>query len=142
VVRAFNVFGIGQKWGPGHPQKFLPTFATKAWRGEPIEIWGDGTQTMDVIHTSDLGRMLVEATQFGDDSVFDAGCGESISVNNFANFVLEVTKSKSPVVYLPMRKGEVATRIKATGEGWDKLGWQPKLSWHKVTRAIEWYKDK
>jgi UDP-glucose 4-epimerase len=142
VVRAFNVYGIGQKWGPGHPQKFLPTFATRAWAGLPIEIWGDGEQTMDVVSTGDLARMLVEATGHGDDVLFDAGCGEEISVNDFANFVLKVTGSTAGVTHLPMRIGEVPSRIKATGEGWDRLDWRPKLDWAEVEQAVLWYRDK
>jgi len=142
TVRAFNVFGIGQKWGPGHPQKFVPTFAMQAWRGQPLTIWGDGHQTMDVVHTSDLGRMLVEATQHSDNPMFDAGCGEEISVNDFADFVLDVTGSQAGVVHLPMRIGEVPSRIKATGEGWDRLTWKPTLDWNQVAEAIMWYKDK
>jgi UDP-glucose 4-epimerase len=62
-VRAFNAFGPGQAHGPGHPQKIVPTFAVEAWAGRPIPIWGDGEQSVDLIHTSDLGRMLVDATR-------------------------------------------------------------------------------
>lgn len=143
TVRAFNVFGPGQAVaGPRHPRKFLPTFATAAWRGEPLEIWGDGTQTMDVVSAADLGKMLVQATEFGGGELFDAGCGAEISVNDFAAFVLEVTGSRSPIVHAPMRLGEVPTRIKAEGEGWDRLGWQPSLDWNEVAAAIKWYRDK
>src|SRR6478752_5341040 len=64
-VRAFNAYGPGQKYGVGHPQKFLPTFASLAWRGEPIPIWGDGLQSVDPIHVDEVARMLVDATRFG-----------------------------------------------------------------------------
>jgi hypothetical protein len=70
-VRAFNAFGPGQAHGPGHPQKIIPTFAVEAWAGRPIPIWGDGNQTVDLIHTSDLARMLVDAIDHGDDVTFD-----------------------------------------------------------------------
>jgi UDP-glucose 4-epimerase len=142
TVRAFNVFGIGQRWGAGHPQKFLPTFATRAWQGLPLEIWGDGEQTMDVVSTRDLAHMFVEAIQYGDDVLFDAGCGEDISVNEFAAHVLHVTGSKAGVRHLPMRLGEVHSRIKAGGEGWDRLNWRPQLHWEEVNEAINWYRDK
>jgi UDP-glucose 4-epimerase len=142
TVRAFNVFGIGQKWGAGHPQKFLPTFATKAWRNEPLPIWGDGLQTMDVVSTKDLARMLVDACFYDNNELFDAGCGEEISVVDFAQHVLDVTGSTAGMVHHPMRIGEVPTRIKAAGEGWDLLGWRPQFEWAEVDEAIDWYKDK
>lgn len=141
TVRAFNVFGRGQKFGPGHPRKFLPTFSVAAWRGEPIEIWGDGEQTMDVVSADDLGRMLVEAAGHGDGVLFDAGCGAEITVNDFARFVLNVTGSASPVRHLPMRRGEVPSRIRAAGEGWDRLDWRPTLDWEQVADAVRSYRD-
>lgn len=142
TVCAFNVYGIGQKWGPGHPQKFVPTFATRAWQGLPLEIWGDGEQTMDVVSTTDLARMFAEAINHDDDVVFDAGCGLEISVNSFAEYVNTVTGNLAGVVHIPMRIGETPTRIKATGRGWDRLTWHPELNWADVDAAINWYRDK
>lgn len=141
-VRAFNAYGPGQKHGPGHPQKILPTFATEAWHGRPIPIWGDGEQTVDLVHTDDIGRMLVEATRHGDDAVFDAGTGVAVSVNELAEFVIAHTGSTAGVQYLPMRDGEIPTHIVAEGDGWDRIGWQPELDWARVAEAINWYRPR
>src|SRR5512139_71270 len=138
-VRAFNAYGPGQKHGPGHPQKILPTFATEAWPGRPLPIWGDGEQTIDLVHAKDVGRILVEATGHGDDSVFDAGTGIAVTVNELALFVLGVTGSKAGVTYLPMRPGELPTRIVAKGQGWGKLSARPSLDWDDVCEAIGAY---
>jgi len=69
-VRAYNAYGPGQAYGPGHPQKILPTFARAAWEGRPIPIWGDGEQTVDLVHSDDVARMLVDALRFNDDAMF------------------------------------------------------------------------
>lgn len=126
-VRAFNAFGPGQAHGPGHPQKIVPTFAVEAWAGRPIPIWGDGTQTVDLIHAGDLGRMLGDAISFGGDPIFDGGTGVAFTVNEVADMVIDITGSKAGKTYLPMRRGEEPTHIVATGEGWDRLGWQPQF---------------
>ena len=138
-VRAFNAYGPGQKHGPNHPQKILPTFATEAWNHRPIPIWGDGTQTVDLVHASDLGFMLVDALRFGDDETFDGGTGTAVTVNELAEFVIKFTQSSGGINYLPMRDGEIPTKIVATGEGWEKLGWSPQLSWKNISEAIESY---
>lgn len=138
-VRAFNAYGRGQKYGPGHPQKVLPTFARAAWEGRPLPIWGDGEQTMDLVHADDVGRMLVDACWHGDDAVFDAGTGHAVTVNELAAFVLEATGSTGGVEHLPMRAGEAPTRIVAEGEGWDRLDWKPAHDWDRVRAAVEWY---
>lgn len=139
-VRAFNAYGPGQKHGPGHPQKILPTFATEAWAGRPIPIWGDGKQGVDLVHVDDLGRMLVEACSYGNDEVFDGGTGVSLTVNDVAAHVLAVTGSTAGVLHLHMRAGEVPTKIVAAGDGWDKLGWKPEHDWDRVTQCIMAYK--
>ena len=139
-VRAFNAYGPGQAHGPGHPQKILPTFAHEAWNGRPIPVWGDGTQSVDLVHADDVGRMLVDAVWFGDDAVFDAGTGTAVAVNELAGFTIGHTDSAAGIKYLPMRTGEVPTRIVAQGEGWDRLGWKPEFAWDRVRDAIEFYR--
>lgn len=140
-VRAFNVFGPGQKHGPGHPQKFLPTFATRAWAGELLPIFGNGFQTIDPVHVDDVARMLVDACRFGDDEVFDAGTGVQVTVRHFAESVIRMTGSKSKLHFLPMRPGETEdTYIRAQGEGWKALNWAPTLDWDKVQEAVNWYR--
>jgi UDP-glucose 4-epimerase len=137
-VRAFNAFGPGQKYGAGHPQKIVPTFAMRAWAGEPIPIWGDGDQTVDLIHTDELARILVDAIGC-DGLTIDGGTGYGPTVNDVAQFVLAVTKSKAGIEYLPMRRGEIPTQIKAEGEGWDRLDWKPRFSWRQLADTVLWY---
>jgi UDP-glucose 4-epimerase len=139
-VRAFNAYGPAQKHGPGHPQKILPTFATEAWAGRPIPIWGDGTQTVDLIHTDDLARLLVDCLEHGDDWTVDGGSGVALSVNEVADLVLEVTGSEAGVRYLPMRRGERPTQVVATGQGWERLDWRPTLDLNRVAEVVEAYR--
>lgn len=139
-VCAFNAYGPGQKHGPNHPQKIVPTFATEAWAGRPIPVWGDGSQTVDLVHADDIGRMLVAALRYGDDEVFDAGTGRAVTVREVAEFTLSITGSSAGIRYLPMRVGEEPTKIVAEGAGWDLLGWQPVFSWNRLAETIESYK--
>lgn len=139
-VRAFNAYGPHQAHGPEHPQKILPTFAHAAWTGQSIPVWGDGQQTVDLVHADDVGRMLIDATQHGDDAVFDAGTGEAVTVNEVARHVLTVTGSTAGIEYLPMRTGEEPTTVVAKGEGWDRLDWRPLLDWGRVADTVRWYK--
>lgn len=140
-VRAFNAYGDKQKYGNGHPQKIIPTFATLAWQNKPIPIWGDGEQTVDLIHVDDIASILIEALRHGDDVTFDAGSGEEHSVNEIANFVIQVTGSTAGIEYFDMRPGERPnTKLCATGEGWDRLIKQPSFDWDRLFGVIESYK--
>jgi UDP-glucose 4-epimerase len=139
-VRAFNAYGSGQRHGPGHPQKILPTFAVEAWAGRPIPIWGDGTQTVDLIHVGDLGRLLVDALDHGDDWTVDGGTGVPFTVNAVAEMVLTITGSRAGVRHLPMRRGEVPTQVAATEEGWERLDWKPEFDPDRFAVAVESYR--
>jgi nucleoside-diphosphate-sugar epimerase len=58
VLRYFNIYGPGQKIYP--VRKILPTFAIQAMRGLPIQIYGDGTQTVDMLYSKDAARITVD----------------------------------------------------------------------------------
>lgn len=139
-VIAYNAYGSKQHHGPGHPQKILPTFATLGWQNQPLPIWGDGEQTIDLVHADDVGRMLYEATKHGDNATFDGGTGISLTVNELADRIIEMTGSTAGKQYLPMRDGEVPTHIVAEGRGWDRLDWRPELNWDAVREAVEAYR--
>lgn len=139
-VRAFNAFGVGQAYGPGHPQKIIPTFASLAWRGEDIPVWGDGTQTVDLVSATDLAKVLVNVLHYGDNRVYDGGSGVEWSVWKTAEFVNRYCGGKSKIIHLPMRDGERPhTHLCATGENWSRLRERPFLKLEELVAAIESY---
>lgn len=141
-VTAFNAHGPGQAYGPGHPQKFGPTFSIAAWNNRPIPVWGDGSHLVDPVSVRDVARMLVDAVRFPGDVVLDGGTGVAVTVKEIAEFVLEVTKSKAGIDYLPMRIGETKTNVAATGRGWELLDWRPEFLWGHLEETVMWYKGK
>lgn len=141
-VTAFNAHGPGQAYGPGHPQKFGPTFSINAWNNRPIPVWGNGQHLVDPVTVRDVGRMLVDACSHSDDVVFDGGTGTAVTVNDIANFVLDVTGSTAGIDYEPMRIGENAGNVAAAGLGWDRLGWRPEFRWEDLRETIMWYKGR
>lgn len=140
-VLAFNAYGPGQKHGPKHPQKIIPTFATLAHAGEDIPVWGDGNQTTDLVHVSDVAKVLIEVMRYGDDLDYDAGTGMQLTVNEVAEYVIRRTGSKSKIVHLPMRDGErEGTILGATWQNWDRLRHKPRFSWEQLGRTVDSYK--
>lgn len=136
-VRAYNAFGPYQKIHG--VRKIVPTFSVLGWQNQPLTIWGDGSQTVDLIHVRDIARMMVDALAFGNCEVFDAGTGHAQTVSHVAELTLSITGSRAGLAYGPMRKGEHPTQIVATGEGWDKLGWKPEFRDEDLIETIHWY---
>ena len=139
-VRAFNVFGPGQAVGPGHPQKLVPTAAVAAWRNEPIQVWGDGKQGVDLIYAEDVGRMLIDAARFTNNEIFDGGTGSMWTVNNVVSMIKNIARSSSLVSHELMRNGEMPTHIVARGECWNLLGWEPSFEFDDLIRTVEAYR--
>ena len=110
IVRALNAYGPGQKVGP--VRKIIPTFITQALKGGPIEIYGDGTQIMDLIYVEDLAEILVQAlgkpAPWGE--VYSAGTGRRTTVEEIAQAVWATTGRPDAlglaIRHLPMRPGE------------------------------------
>ncbi len=100
----YNAYGEHQAHGPGHPQKIIPTFATKAWAKEPLPIWGDGTQKVDLVWANHVANII------GNDDEFDGGYGVGWTVLEVAGLVWEMVNPGTPlrVEHLPMRRGEHA----------------------------------
>ena len=118
-VRALNAYGPRQvpaePYGPSRVRKIMPSFICRALSDDPIEIYGDGEQVMDMIYVTDVANVLVSALETLDEkgrieSQIEAGTGEHTTVNDIADAVhAEVfaqTGIDADIKHLPMRKGE------------------------------------
>lgn len=139
-VRAFNVFGPGQK--VLGVRKVVPTFSVHAWRGEPLPVFGDGTQKVDLIHVDDVAKILIAATGITDDRVIDAGTGSGTSVLALASMIIEITGGRSAVEFLPMRKGERPAAVIANGDGWEHLDGRPIFRPTDLSETVRWYESR
>jgi nucleoside-diphosphate-sugar epimerase len=88
VVRAYHVYGPGQLPGPPHGpasvHKFFPTFACRALRGLPLELYCGGAQAIDPVHVTDVAQSLVDAISGPYGMVTEAACGKPVSVRDVA----------------------------------------------------------
>jgi UDP-glucose 4-epimerase len=104
-LRYFNVFGPNQASGP--VRKIIPSFAQRAMRGLPIEVFGNGEQVVDMIFSQDLARITVAFTEAARCSVpLDCGRGIGMTVNAVADAVNLYFDNRAGVRHSPMRRGE------------------------------------
>jgi UDP-glucose 4-epimerase len=98
-VTAHNAYGPGQAHGEGHPRKIIPYFATQAWAGEPLEIWGNGEQEVNLVYAGDVADMLVKRALAPSSNPFkewQAGTNNLVKVKYVAEAVVN---------YVAMAKG-------------------------------------
>lgn len=128
MVRGLNAYGERQKHKP--IRKIIPTFIVRALNNMDIEVYGDGTQIMDMIYVKDLAKILIDACVIEHgiyDKVFDAGTGRRTTVNWIAEQVIKAAESKSKIIHSPMRPGEPPQSVVlADPEMLTHLGWEIK----------------
>jgi UDP-glucose 4-epimerase len=131
AVRALNAYGPGQSiispWGDSKVRKIMPTFIAHALNDQPIPIYGDGEQVMDMVYVTDVAKILVDALMAGphpDGLTYEAGPGVRTSVNVIAEEVLKATGSGAGVEHEPMRPGEPeGSVVLADTSTLEPLGW-------------------
>ena len=110
VVRAYHAYGPGQKAYPPHGtsavRKIIPSFVCRALTGLPLEVTGNGTQVVDLVHVREVARVLVDSIGQRVGEVVEAGTGQGMTVTDVAKTVIEYCRSRSSIVYVPMRQGE------------------------------------
>lgn len=113
TVRAFDAYGPRQvpaaPFGPSRVRKIVPSFACRALTGQPIEVYGDGEQVIDLIHVADVATVLVNALErtdlYGPQEHYDAGSGRPVTVLEVAEKVAALAGG-ADIAHLPMRAGE------------------------------------
>jgi len=116
-VRAYNAYGPGQAvaqpYGKSRVRKIIPSFVSRALHDQAIQVYGDGSQVMDMIFVEDVARCLVAAFEgIGGlaGGVYQAGTGRRTTVAGIAKAVqaevMEQTGVTPKIEHLPMRPGE------------------------------------
>lgn len=136
-LRYFNVFGPRQDPKSAYAAA-VPIFINKALQNEPITIYGDGSQTRDFIYVKDVVRANILASQIGNET-YNVALGHSTSILELAEKIKEITNSKSEIVFLDERPGDIK-HSKADTTKFNKLGFEPIYSLdNALHETIEFY---
>lgn len=125
-LRYFNVFGPRQDPKSAYAAA-VPIFTAKAIANEDITIFGDGEQTRDFIYVKDIVEANVFMATHDFTGVYNIAYGGRITINDLVKQIMEVTHSKSRVLHLEERPGDV----KHSMAGIEKLkstGFRPKYN--------------
>jgi nucleoside-diphosphate-sugar epimerase len=138
ILRPFNTYGPFQKTGMAGG--VVSIFTNHDLNGEPLKIFGDGTQTRDLLYATDCARFIVEGT-FADAAigeVINAGTGSDISINDLAALIAtEGTKITHVEHHHP--QSEVQKLLCNPGKANELLGWEPEVTLEEgVGRLREW----
>jgi nucleoside-diphosphate-sugar epimerase len=111
IVRAYHTYGPGQAapppCGTATVRKIVPSFVCRALTNQPLQIFGDGSNVIDLVHVEDVAAVLADAVEHGKPGqTWEAGTGQPLTVQQVAEDVIRATHSDAPIVHCDARSGE------------------------------------
>jgi nucleoside-diphosphate-sugar epimerase len=140
IVRIFNTYGPHSQLSDG---RMIPNFITQALRNEPLTVHGDGQQTRSICYVDDLVDGLVRAMMTPEvaGEVFNLGNPREQTVLEWAQLIIQLCDSSSPVVYTEKRADDPERRQPNIAKAERVLGWRPLVEPEDgLRRTIEWFR--
>jgi UDP-glucuronate decarboxylase len=143
IARIFNTYGPRIRMD-GIYGRVVPRFIDQALNGEPLTVFGDGSQTRSFTYVTDQieGLLRLAALDAAEGQVINIGNTNEITVLELANKVIDHTGSKSMISYQPLPEDDPLRRNPDITKAREILGWEPKASLdYGLMRTIDWIKS-
>jgi dTDP-glucose 4,6-dehydratase len=124
IVRIFNTYGPRMRLDDG---RVLPNFMGQALRGEPLTVYGDGSQTRSFCYVDDLIEGMARLLFVDFHEPVNLGNPSEVTILEFAQEILRLSKSKSTIEYRPLPQDDPRVRQPAIDRARKLLGWEPKV---------------
>jgi dTDP-glucose 4,6-dehydratase len=135
IVRIFNTYGPRMR---PHDGRAIPTFLRQALQDRPITVFGDGSQTRSFCYVEDEVRGLIALAESGYHQPVNIGNPDEFTLLELAKAVIEVTGSKSEIVYEALPTDDPQVRQPDITLARQILGWEPRVSLREgLKRTIE-----
>jgi UDP-glucuronate decarboxylase len=127
VMRIFNTYGPRMHPNDG---RVVSNFIVQALKGEDITVYGDGNQTRSFCYCDDLIDGMVRLMNSGDNVTGPINIGNpgEFTILELAKKVIELTNSKSKIIYMPLPQDDPMQRKPVIDLAKEKLGWEPKVA--------------
>jgi dTDP-glucose 4,6-dehydratase len=124
IVRIFNTYGSRMR---PHDGRAIPTFLRQALLDRPLTVFGDGSQTRSFCYVSDLIDGIIRLVESGHHQPVNIGNPNEFTLLELAETVIEVTGSRSELVYEALPTDDPQVRQPDISQARELLGWEPKV---------------
>jgi dTDP-glucose 4,6-dehydratase len=139
VVRIFNTYGPRMRPLDG---RVVSNFIVQALKGEPLTIYGDGSQTRSFCYVDDLIDGIARLFERGGPDPTNLGNPHEFTVRQLAQLVLKLTGSRSSIVEHPLPTDDPKVRQPDITRARATLGWEPRVSLEDgLTRTIAYFRE-
>jgi len=125
IARIFNTYGPRMRLNDG---RVLPAFIGQALRGEPLTIFGDGSQTRSFCYVSDLIEGIYRLLMSDSPQPVNIGNPDEVSIRDFAEEIRALTDTQSPITFKPLPKDDPQQRQPDISRAKAQLDWAPTVS--------------
>jgi dTDP-glucose 4,6-dehydratase len=140
IVRIFNCFGPGLLPGDG---RVVSNFLVQAMAGEPLTVYGDGTQTRSFCFIDDEVRGILALLDSRWNGPMNIGNPDEHTVLELAKLVLDVTGSSSPIAFAELPDDDPTRRRPDISRARAELGWSPEIELRDgLARTYAWYRER
>jgi dTDP-glucose 4,6-dehydratase len=139
IVRIFNTYGPRMRPRDG---RVVSNFIVQALAGEPLTIYGDGSQSRSFCYVSDEVEGIYRLFMRGDAEPTNIGNPDEFTVRQLADIVLELTGSRSKIVSRPLPTDDPKVRRPDITRAREQLEWSPQVPLREgLRRTIEWFRE-
>jgi dTDP-glucose 4,6-dehydratase len=140
IIRIFNTYGPRMRLEDG---RAIPSFITQALRGEPISVFGDGSQTRSFCFISDLVEGIYRVLMSGETRPVNLGNPQELTILGLANEIVRLTGSRSKIIYTPLPQDDPKRRQPDISRANQLCGWEPKVEFTAGLReTISYFREK
>ncbi len=140
IVRIFNTYGPRMRPDDG---RMIPNFISQVLGGEPLTIYGDGSQTRSVQYVDDLVEGVFRLMGSEERRPVNVGNPVEYSVREMAGLILELSGSASELVHKPLPKDDPKQRCPDITRARDSLGWEPEvLAREGLGLTLNWFAER
>jgi len=138
IARIFNTYGPRMALDDG---RVVPAFLDRTLRGEPLTIYGDGSQTRSFCYVDDLVEGLVRLSMSDERYPVNLGNPSELTILEFAERISEFMGSKCRMIFEPLPEDDPRKRRPDISKAKRVLGWEPKVSLEEGLReTVEYFK--
>ena len=139
IVRIFNTYGPRMRPNDG---RVVPAFITQALKGEPITVFGDGSQTRSFCYVSDLIAGIYALSKSDEVNPVNIGNPREMSMLEFAETIRAACQSSSPIEHKPLPVDDPKIRQPNITRAREILGWEPQVTLEQgLTSTIAYFKS-
>ncbi len=140
IIRIFNTYGPRMRLEDG---RVVPNFVGQALRGEPLTVYGDGSQTRSFCYVSDLVDGMVRLLMSSETMPVNVGNPLELPIRTFAETINRLTGNTAGIIFEPLPADDPKQRRPDITRARTILGWAPKVGLDEgLTQAIAYFKSK